>query len=363
MPLPEYLGSLAFAPSELALIYVAELTNGIKKNHDPYQKYRYNPSFGEGLTGARDPALFYLSWSPSTPPTILRLKPVGFENVRFGQPIFDPQSSCVLYATGYELTVDGKLLGIKGCFNRPSGIWRLQIPVPAFLTQREDEKDVSKLAELDTEAIQKLTPPHLSCRSPRVLKFDGRSVLLWLACASGGAHVSTSTLHTLDISSLAELDDQSLIASDRPLVNLIKEPLKDLSSFPGLFPSYNLPLSPFVFTGDNQPSILLHSQWGSRTTVLRISLKGGVVHDLTPDAGGKLYSWVVLATDGNKRFICSRSAPNLPYEVLLGRFEENGDANWLLLDKPILRKEGILFNISAFLIRSFGLYFFSPRSS
>ncbi len=358
MPLPEYLGSLAFAPSELALIYVAELTNGIKKDHDPYRKYRYSPAFGEGLTGARDPALFYLAWSPSTPPTILRLKPVGFENVRFGQPIFDPQSSCVLYATGYELTVDGKLLGIKGCFNRPSGIWRLQIPEPV-LTQREDEKDVSKLAELDTEAIQKLTPPHLSCRSPRALKFDGRSVLLWLACASGGAHVSTSTLHSLDISSLAELNDQSLIASDKPLVNLIEEPLKDLGSFPGLYPSYNLPLSPFIFTeGGNQPSILLHSQWGSRTTVLQISLKDGVVHDLTPDVEGKLYSWVVLTTDGNKRFICSRSAPNLPYEILLGRFEENDDFNWLLLDKPILRKEGILNKYSFVSYTALWLIFF-----
>lgn len=337
---PEILGSLAFAPSELALVYVAESTDGIKKEDDPYRKYRYNPDFGECLGGVQDPAIFYFCWSPSTPPTILQLKPVGFENVRFGQPIFDPKSSSILYATGYELTMDGKFLGINYCFNRPSGIWRLQIPDVST-----GKSDMSKFAVLDTCAVKKLTPSQLSCRSPRVLRVDGRSVLVWLACTSGGPHVSTSTLHSLNISLLDEPDEQSIIESDKPLLDFIKDPLNDLSCFPGLYPSYNLPISPFVISeSDNQPFVLVHSQWGSRTTVLQISLKDGVVYDLTPDAEGKLYSWVVLATDGNKTFICSRSAPNVPYEILLGQLKENGAVNWLLLDKPILRKEGIQNN-------------------
>ncbi|KAG1722918.1 hypothetical protein EDB19DRAFT_1765976, partial [Suillus lakei] len=33
-----------------------------------------------------------------------------------------------IFVRGREHTKDGRLLGIKGCFNRPMGIWQLTLP-------------------------------------------------------------------------------------------------------------------------------------------------------------------------------------------------------------------------------------------
>ena len=293
--------------------------------------------------GKSSPAIFLLRWSPSRSPDLFRLNTAGIEDVRFGQPIFDPKNSNVLYATGYEMTKDGRALGIWACFNRPSGIWKLTIPKPS---PTEDDPNIgNKCAIIDIEMAQKLTPSHLSCRSPRVLDAGERSLLIWLACACGGAHVSTTTLHVLDITlALNKIDDKSLIEAQTPLVGIVQEPLKDMSTFPGLFPSYSFLSSPFIANGhgsDRQNWVLLSSQWGSRITILRVSLKDGNVEEVTPATDGKLYSWSVLATDGGENFVCSRSAPDVPHEILLGRFQKNGGVDWLLLDKPRLRGNGM----------------------
>jgi len=131
--------------------------------------------------------------------------------VRFGQPIFDPKNSGVLYATGYELTEDGRMLGIKFCFNRPSGIWRLIIPQ---LSPTEGEADINtECTIIDVETTQNLLP--LICRSPRVLDTGGRSLLIWLACDCGGAHMSTTTLHRLDITLASNrIEDKALHSHD-----------------------------------------------------------------------------------------------------------------------------------------------------
>jgi len=148
----------------------------------------------------------------------------------------------------------------------------------------------------------------------------------------------------LDITLASEkIDDKSLIAAETPLVGLVQEPLKDTTAFPGLYPSYNISLYPFTSYGhdsDRQHGVLLSSQWGSRTTILRVSLKDGNVRDVTPSTDGKLYSWNLLASDGGENFVCSRSALDVPYEVLLGRFQKNGKIDWHLPDKPNLRKNG-----------------------
>jgi len=334
----EVFGSLEFTPSELGLVYVAELKTSDKDDKDPYRKYRFNPDFGEGFVGKSNPAIFFLRWSPSSA-NLFRLNTAGFGDVRFGQPIFDPRNPNILYATGYEFTADGRMLGIKGCFNRPSGIWRLAIPQPSPI---EEDADVNtECTIIDVETTQKLTSSHLSCRSPRILDTGERSLLIWLACTCGGAHVSTTTLHRLDITQ--KLDDKALLAAETPFVGMVQNPLKDTSTFPGLYPPYNILSSPFTSYregNDRQHGILLSSQWGSRTTILRVSLKDGNIQEVTPATDGKLYSWSVLATDGGENFVCSRSAPDVPYEVLLGKFQQNGEVSWLLVDKPKLRKDG-----------------------
>ena len=320
---------------------MAELNASDQDNNDPYRKYRFNPDFGEGLTGKCNPAIFLLRWSPSTQPNLFRLNIAGLKHVRFGQPIFDPRNSNVLYATGFELTKDGRSLGIKHCLNRPFGIWRLTMPLPSMA---EGERKKPNRATIDVEAVQKLTSSHQSCRSPRILDTGEHSTLVWLACACGGAHASTTTLHTLNIKATAsKLDIEALVTAETPLVDIVKEPLSDTRTFPGLYPSYNLVSSPFISHGDDcdrQHEVLLSSQWGSRNTILRLSLKDRNVQEITPVTDGKLYSWSLLATDGGQNFVCSRSAPDVPYELLLGRFQKNGEVDWLLLDKPVLHRNG-----------------------
>lgn len=256
------------------------------------------------------------------------------ENVRFGQAVFSPNSDEIIYATGYEFTLDGRILGLKGCYNRPSGIWRLTFP------QQLDQLRMPYLSEkLNPAAVievvlQKLTPASLSCRSPRTFGRHGGSTLAWLACSTGGAHIGASALYYLDISS--DLTTSILLkTTDKPLVPITKDEIPPSPlDFPGLYP-YNLLASPGIVTVSELPSIVVHSHWGSRTTVLLIATKDGKVTDLTPIKEG-LDSWTVLATDGQSRIVCLRSSTSVPYEILLGEFDNTGRVSWHLIDKPDL---------------------------
>ncbi|KDR78215.1 hypothetical protein GALMADRAFT_245272 [Galerina marginata CBS 339.88] len=326
----EFIGSLSFSPSETSILYAAD--DKSPEGDDPFEKFRYNPDFGEGLHGKRSPVIFIFRWDkPSTADpckiTLSRLRTA--KEIRFGQAVFSPNSEKIIYAIGYELTVDGRMLGIKGCFNRPSGIWQLVISseLPA-----ENTKNSS--AHIDTTE-QKLTPAHQSCRSPRILTHKGKSTLIWLACATGGAHLATSSLHSLDISLDAStaLDIQS---GHNPLVGIVDKPATD--GFPGLYPPYSLLVSPSVFPASSWSgaSIILHSQWGSRITVLQISLADGTIKNLTPSSDNDLSSWSVLATDGRSLVVCSRSSPSVPYEIMLGKIDKSGPVIWRSLDKPDL---------------------------
>jgi acylaminoacyl-peptidase len=313
----EYLGSLSFAPSELAVIYTAE--GNPPESKDPYSKFRFNPDFGESLTGKKRPVSFIVCWQEDTSPpkaSLVQLK--TFEGVRFGQAIFSANSNEVIYATGYEFTADGRFLGIKWCSNRPVGIWRLRIG------ETSHSGDISNPpTAVDIVKAQKLTSALLSCRSPRILTSQGKSTLLWLAGRSGGAHVASSTLHALDITSDAAADAPSGSTTPTTLVDIVDVPDSNLKGFPGLYPTYNLPSQFEIKASESSSSsILVASQWGSRTTVIAISADNGSVKELTPDSDNSLYSWSVLATDGRGRVICSRSAPSVPYEIVLGDFDK-----------------------------------------
>ena len=231
----EYLASLSFAPSESAILYTAEGKTGETK--DPFEKFRFNPDFGEGFSGKKRPGTFILHWdatknSQGKPKHALEeLK--SEENVRFGQALFSPNSDRIIYATGYEFTIDGRMLGLKWCCNRPSGIWQLRLP-ELLLPESSDKLNPTAVIAVSSE---KLTSPSLSCRSPRTFIHGAQSTLSWLACPSGGAHAGASALYCLDISSDSDTS-RPLDSIDKPLVPITKD---EIPSSPHVFPGLYLP--------------------------------------------------------------------------------------------------------------------------
>ncbi|KAH0580076.1 hypothetical protein H2248_002888 [Termitomyces sp. 'cryptogamus'] len=336
----DHVATLSFSPAETSLIYMAESNSPIvPMEDDPYKKFRYTPQFGEGIAGKCRPTIFLFCWKngPGGHVRVLTSLSVTSEAL-FGQVIFSPRGD-VLYATGYEYTSDHRLLGIKHCLNRPSGIWEL---TPSFLSIDDILSNESKALKC---SARKLTSSHLSCRSPRIFSYDGKSTLLWLSHPSGGAHAATSLIYSLDITS--QVDARKITA---PLVDSVLKP--EQGAFPGLYPDPNLSTYPTLqLYKSSAPYLITHSIWGSRTTVLLISTADGTVKDLTPE-DGSLYSWKVLNTDGQTRVVCSRSTPISPHELVLGEFSKTGEISWRVLHKPTLppRLEEELSNIRASVI-------------
>ncbi|KAG5643652.1 hypothetical protein DXG03_000532 [Asterophora parasitica] len=315
----QYIASLSFSASEKAFLYVAESNSPTASEEDPYQKFRYKPQFGEGIAGKRRPTIFVFLWSNGPGEPLRTLTSLSIPTtVLFGQAFFAPHAD-VVYATGYEYTSDDRLLGIKGCYNRPTGIWEITVP---------------SLSAAGTTPLQgtarKLTPSYLSCRSPRAFSHNGKSTLVWLSHPTGGAHAATSLVFTLDITSPPDAKDVKT-----PLVDAVFQPAR--GAFPGLYPDANFPEFPVLRLPS--PHIVTHSIWGSRSTVVLISTEDGSVKDITPDTDGKLYSWKVLNTDGQSRVVCVRSTPVTPNELVLGHISEAGEVSWRVLHKPILHPE------------------------
>ncbi|KAF9449698.1 alpha/beta-hydrolase [Macrolepiota fuliginosa MF-IS2] len=347
--LDEYLSTLIFSPSETALLYTAEANAPHVTPDDPYAKYRYRPSFGEGFGGKKRPHFFLLRWSsPTTPdppapkPTLYEIHPEN-DDLLFGQGIFFPTpEETTIYATGYEFTPNGRLLGIKGCYNRPFGVWELH-----FQKQTDDDHDNSdeKKHDLIIYSARKISDTN-SGRSPRILQEDSRSILYWLSSNAGGPHISTASLQALDITSLDAISPE--IASRTRTV--LSAPKVKGSDFPGLYPPFNLPTRAFLQPEYGPAELITQSQWGSRTVILSISPSTGAIKNLTPPDPGQsseslcgivhnahtgLFSWALLATDGKNRIICSRSSPAIPYQIYLGTFSEKG-LRWSMLDQPDL---------------------------
>ncbi|KAF7321158.1 Peptidase-S9 domain-containing protein [Mycena chlorophos] len=312
----DFLSGFVFSPSSYAFMYVAEA-----KEAESPAKYRFTPTLGETFEGKKRPTIFLFRWDPlevDVPSTLVPITPSLPNNhtVLFGQPVFSPTSNAI-YATGYEYAADGRLLGLVWCYNRPSGIWRISIP--------EADGDAAT-------SCTKLTPADHSCRSTRVYHnpTPRQSTLVWLSHASGGPHSGTFSLQAADLN--PEEDNES---PTRTLVDTVWEP-RTSDGFPGLYPeSGNLPASAFLVL-DDKPHLVLASAWGARTTILLVSLVDGQTTQLTPVEGSTLFSWSFLATDGYNRLLCSRSAPNVPREVVLGEVDATGSFVWKVLSTPYL---------------------------
>ncbi|KAH7927715.1 alpha beta-hydrolase [Leucogyrophana mollusca] len=336
----EFTSSLSFSPSETALLYTAEANPPIVQNlsEDPYPKFRYTPHFGETLHSQKRPTIYLFRWrSPAVAASpraraakedlsLIALSPAEVETVPvlFGQAVFATEER--IFATGYEHTKDGRILGIKYCPNRPAGIWELTLPTQDALGELDDRVSGSAVACSST----RLTLSERSCRSPRVLRDASGTPtkLLWLSNPVGGAHSACVQLYSRDLRS---------DSGDKVLVDTVFEAGE--KEFPGLYLDYNLPASPFTeYRGHTY--VAMHSLWRSRSTVLFVDVDSGEVsHETEVFSGGEPYSWKVLSTDGYSRLVCTRSTPTIPSEVVLGAFDRQGNLNWTLLDRPALSME------------------------
>ncbi|KDQ56032.1 hypothetical protein JAAARDRAFT_70881 [Jaapia argillacea MUCL 33604] len=338
----DYLSTLAFSPSETALLYAAEPN---EPDSTPYEKFCFVPNFGEGLVSKKAPTLFLFRWAEASESvTNLRAKPDSPSTVvrcTFDQPslpVFLTQAVFAtenrIFATGFEHTPEGRILGIRGCQNRPARIWDLSFLPIASSTADGDS--------VTCPAIP-VSPPNRSCRSLRVYHSQSGLKIFWVSNEVGGAHASCASLHSLDTA-----DGQQSV-----LIDTVWEPTLE-GGFPGLYADHWLPAHPFLHLGVSKSLYIATSSfWGSRSTVLLILAENGSVKDLTPDTDGSLYSWSVLGTNGLDTIICSRSAPNIPYELAIGRFDANGDiGSWQVIDKPslTLQAQKALSSLSASVI-------------
>lgn len=277
-----------------------------KDGADPYAKWRFKADLGEGLSGKKRPAAFIVHWDDSTA-TVSRI--VTPDHLYIGQHIFSPFSPNTLFAAAYELQPDGRLLGGKGCFNRPRGIWQV------------DLDSAEQFPEKWNATLRKLTDADISSRSPRVI--DDK--LVWLSEAVGGIHAKAATVDTLNLRT----------NEPKVVLDVVEKPLED--GFPGLYAPANLPACPVVYL-DSKAHVAVQSTYGSRTLVILVSLDGGYrVLDLNSE-----FSWNVLATDGKSRLVCTRSTPAVPYEVVLVDLSNGSSVE--VIDTPTLAEDGTLGN-------------------
>ncbi|KAF9255265.1 alpha/beta-hydrolase [Marasmius fiardii PR-910] len=303
--------------------------NDEEKNTHPKDSpayFRYSQSFGEGFPGKKRPTIFIFAWDPksSNPEksAVLRVS-TNASQIFFGQALFSSNSD-VIFATGYEHTLGGRLLGLKGCYNRPSGIWKVELEGNILNSILDTDTD-NRPSSIDAKLL-KLTPPHLSCRSPRILINENSERLFWLACSTGGAHASTSGLYSLNLTTDVKPDNCQVV------VDTVEDIRGD--GFPGFYPDAALPPSPFLRIG-HRDYLITHSTVTSYNAVTLISLEDGTVTNLTPSREGSSYSWGVLCTDGKRQVLCVRTSPTVPYEVVLGELDDSAKVSWRVLQSSL----------------------------
>ncbi|THH10095.1 hypothetical protein EW146_g8478 [Bondarzewia mesenterica] len=205
----DYFSSLSFSPSETTLVYTAEANAPELADPDPFARFRYLPDFGESLTGRKRPTLNVFQWQPRSAGSEMgnlkgngrsTVKPLVFREaiptqVAFGQAVFAADDRII--ATGYELTEDGHRLGVKGCLNRPAGLWEL-ILEPSSLGLSEDNDGFSNIT---ASSATRISHPGRSSRSPRVYRdaASDRITVFWLSNELGGPHAACSSLHSFDM--------------------------------------------------------------------------------------------------------------------------------------------------------------------
>lgn len=332
-------------------MYTAEANAPSAEDEDPYARFRYVPDGGEGMTGLKRPTLFVARWraeSESEASNTVKEKPnmtvLSLELPKnkqlanpfiFGQAVFAGEDSVV--ATGYKYTEDGRRLGTKGCWNRPSAIWELKFDAATLskaLTSEpsQDEKKAPKLTVTSSDIV---SDSSLSARSARVHtdKSSGQTTVFWLAHATGGPHAACSALHSFNLGTRKHAQ----------LIPTVSKPNTSfMDGFVGLFPDSGIPSRPFLsFNGKRH--LITHSAEGTRLNVILIDADKpcSITHltRKTTVSGTEDpvdWSWNVLGTDGEKSVLCWRSTSSDAPELVLGVFDSSSSSptiRWQVIDK------------------------------
>ena len=245
--------------------------------------------------------------------------------VSFGQAQFVADD--ILLATGYEFSEDGRRLGIRACYNRPTAIWQLKL-------------DLASGSQDSIVAVStKVSDSGRASVFPRPI--PGTKAALWLSHELGGPHASCFSLHksTLDAGDCSAEAQASTVLV--PVIGKIQDGFMD--GFAGLYVD-SLLARPFIRTG-GRAYLLTRTSQRSRLEVILIDLEQPeTVVRLTPaESSDDLWSWSPLATDGRKWVLASRSAPTVPNELVLGRLEDHDGrprATWQVIEMPSLSPRG-----------------------
>jgi len=332
------------------LVYTAEANAPENEGDDSFAKFRFLPDYGEGYGGRKRPTVFIARWAPNAEsvdalsggnvsPTVRAISvpssaTPNAATISFGQAQFVADDT--LFATGYEYGEDGRRLGIRACFNRPTAIWELKLDPVDLQLQHAADSEPSLLADpaaaLTIISATKISDTNRASRSPRPI--PGSNAALWLSHELGGPHASCFSLHRFDL----QLREATTII---PAVDKAQENFMD--GFAGLY-AENLLARPFIRLG-GRAYLFTRTSQGSRLEVILVDLEQPeCVVRLTPaESSEDLWSWSPLATDGRKWVLASRSAPTVPNELALGKLEEYGGkprVAWQIIEMPSLTNRG-----------------------
>jgi hypothetical protein len=332
------------------LVYTAEANAPENESDDSFAKFRFLPDYGEGYIGRKRPTIFIARWAPNddsvdTPsggnisPTVRAVSvpssaTSNAANISFGQAQFITDDT--LFVTGYEFSEDGRRLGIRACFNRPTAIWELKFDPVELQLQHAADSESSALpdpaASLIAISATKISDPSRASCSPRPI--PGLNAALWFSHELGGPHASCFSLHRFG---LQARETTTVI----PTVDKIRE--KFMDGFAGLYAEHLL-ARPFVRLG-GRTYLLTRTSQGSRLEVILVDLEEpeSAVRLTPAESSEDLWSWSPLATDGRKWVLASRSAPTVPNELALGKLEEYGGkpkVAWQVIEMPSLTPRG-----------------------
>ncbi|KAI5121465.1 hypothetical protein M0805_003922 [Coniferiporia weirii] len=337
----EVFSSYGFDKDETRFVYTADAHADIGSysvnGGVPFDKFRYEAPLGEKFVGKKRPTIFVFRWnlhgdalpsldsktahdhlsSQTLTSIVARIEPQNFSEtvtLSFGQATLD-ETGGTIFATGYEYHADGRFPGLLGCYNRPSSIWSLKAD------PGDPENGVLRCVPL------RLTPKDRSCRSSRYVRHGGKDYLVYLSHELGGPHHSCAQLRVLDFETM----------HDRVLVDTVWDADAARDEFPGLYLAV-LPARPFLVL-DEGLHVLLHSVRTHVSTMYRVCVASGECTRVIDQAleRGHVFSWTVLATDGARAFLCSRSRTDVPNQLVLGSFARAGEeVRMRVIDKPQL---------------------------
>ncbi|KAI0321752.1 Alpha/Beta hydrolase protein [Amylostereum chailletii] len=315
----DYYSSLSFSPSETTLVYTAEANAPTEDDPDPFARFRFVPDLGEDLSGRKRPSIFLVKWDQDTGSVVKAITPSDESGLPrlLGQASFADEHTLVV--TGFEYTPDGRSLGVRSCPNRPSAIWKLSLP-SSNTTHEGDTITVS--------SASKVSDPSKAARSPYIFTDPATktTTLYWFAHALGGAHASCSTLESLELTT----------GKRSTLVPYVSKPLSSLmDGFTGLYTDWTLVAKPFVNIGGRRYVTCTTSHRAATLVVLFDAEKPNAMRILTPQ-DEDLWSWKLLATDGESRVLCTRSSPTVPPHLVLATVTGLDPPTWHVVAKPTL---------------------------